>query len=104
MNIFCFLGDTQDDQNLCFFSTVTTYIIFVLFQYDDGIHSGYIDSAAGSMYEPHVAHRPSLPIHHSPHLNAMHPYHSNHVNPTANHVMGGGVADVGKRDKDAIYG
>lgn len=75
-----------------------------MFQYDDGIHPGYMDSAAGGMYEPHVAHRPSLPIHHSPHLNAMHPYHSNHVNPTANHVMGGGVADVGKRDKDAIYG
>lgn len=74
--------------------------------YDDGIHPGYMDSAAGGMYEPHVAHRPSLPgLHHSPHLNhAMHPYHSNHVNPTANHVMGGAVPDVGKRDKDAIYG
>ncbi|XP_072390522.1 homeobox protein homothorax isoform X1 [Diabrotica undecimpunctata] len=74
--------------------------------YDDGIHPGYMDGAAGGMYEPHVAHRPSLPgLHHSPHLNhAMHPYHSNHVNPTANHVMGGAVPDVGKRDKDAIYG
>ncbi|XP_057656930.1 homeobox protein homothorax isoform X7 [Diorhabda carinulata] len=75
-------------------------------RYDDGIHPGYMDGAAGGMYEPHVAHRPSLPgLHHSPHLNhAMHPYHSNHVNPTANHVMGGAVPDVGKRDKDAIYG
>ncbi|CAH1111334.1 unnamed protein product [Psylliodes chrysocephalus] len=74
--------------------------------YDDGIHPGYMDGATGGMYEPHVAHRPSLPgLHHSPHLNhAMHPYHSNHVNPTANHVMGGAVPDVGKRDKDAIYG
>lgn len=77
------------------------------FQYDDGIHSGYMDSsAAGGMYEPHVAHRPSIPgLHHSPHLNhTMHPYHANHVNPAANHVMGGAVPDVGKRDKDAIYG
>ncbi|XP_018572529.1 homeobox protein homothorax isoform X2 [Anoplophora glabripennis] len=75
-------------------------------RYDDGIHPGYMDSAAATMYESHVAHRPSLPgLHHSPHLNhAMHPYHSNHVNPTANHVMGGAVPDVGKRDKDAIYG
>lgn len=62
--------------------------------------------AAGGMYEPHVAHRPSIPgLHHSPHLNhAMHPYHANHVNAAANHVMGGAVPDVGKRDKDAIYG
>ncbi|XP_050295178.1 homeobox protein homothorax-like [Anthonomus grandis grandis] len=76
--------------------------------YDDGIHSGYMDgSTAGGMYEAHVAaHRPSIPgLHHSPHLNhAMHPYHTNHVNPAANHVMGGAVPDVGKRDKDAIYG
>ncbi|XP_076258559.1 meis homeobox homothorax isoform X1 [Rhynchophorus ferrugineus] len=75
--------------------------------YDDGIHPGYIDgSGTGGMYEPHVAHRPSIPgLHHSPHLNhAMHPYHANHVNPAANHVMGGAVPDVGKRDKDAIYG
>ncbi|XP_023030279.2 meis homeobox homothorax isoform X2 [Leptinotarsa decemlineata] len=74
-------------------------------RYDDGIHPGYMDSAAGGMYEPHVAHRPSLSgLHHSPHLNhAMHPYHSNHVNPT-NHIMGGAVPDVGKREKDAIYG
>ncbi|XP_017774934.1 PREDICTED: homeobox protein homothorax isoform X5 [Nicrophorus vespilloides] len=73
--------------------------------YDDGIHPGYIDGGAsgGGLYEPHVAHRPS--IHHSPHLNhAMHPYHANHVAPAANHVMGGAVPDVGKRDKDAIYG
>ncbi|KAK9877618.1 hypothetical protein WA026_019288 [Henosepilachna vigintioctopunctata] len=28
----------------------------------------------------------------------------NHVNPAANHVMGDVVPDVGKRDKDAIYG
>ncbi|XP_066155915.1 homeobox protein homothorax isoform X2 [Euwallacea fornicatus] len=76
-------------------------------RYDDGIHSGYMDSgAAGGMYEPHVAHRPSIPgLHHSPHLNhTMHPYHANHVNAAANHVMGGAVPDVGKRDKDAIYG
>ncbi|XP_056638440.1 homeobox protein homothorax isoform X4 [Diorhabda carinulata] len=80
--------------------------MFDNYEYDDGIHPGYMDGAAGGMYEPHVAHRPSLPgLHHSPHLNhAMHPYHSNHVNPTANHVMGGAVPDVGKRDKDAIYG
>ncbi|XP_017774917.1 PREDICTED: homeobox protein homothorax isoform X3 [Nicrophorus vespilloides] len=74
-------------------------------RYDDGIHPGYIDGGAsgGGLYEPHVAHRPS--IHHSPHLNhAMHPYHANHVAPAANHVMGGAVPDVGKRDKDAIYG
>lgn len=76
-------------------------------RYDDGIHPGYMDSGtAGGLYEPHVAHRPSLQgLHHSPHLNhAMHPYHANHVNPAANHVMGGAVPDVGKRDKDAIYG
>lgn len=76
-------------------------------QYDEGIHPGYMDgSAAGGLYEPHVAHRPGLQgLHHSPHLNhAMHPYHTNHVNPAANHVMGGAVPDVGKRDKDAIYG
>uniref|UniRef100_A0A6P7F0P5 Homeobox protein homothorax isoform X2 n=1 Tax=Diabrotica virgifera virgifera TaxID=50390 RepID=A0A6P7F0P5_DIAVI len=74
--------------------------------YDDGIHPGYMDGATGGMYEPHVAHRQSLPgLHHSPHLNhAMHPYHTNHVNAAANHVMGGTVPDVGKRDKDAIYG
>lgn len=75
--------------------------------YDDGIHPGYMDGAtAGALYEPHVAHRPGLQgLHHSPHLNhAMHPYHANHVNPAANHVMGGAVPDVGKRDKDAIYG
>ncbi|XP_044745541.1 homeobox protein homothorax isoform X1 [Coccinella septempunctata] len=75
--------------------------------YDDGIHPGYMDgAAAGALYEPHVAHRPGLQgLHHSPHLNhAMHPYHANHVNPAANHVMGGAVPDVGKRDKDAIYG
>ncbi|XP_065167521.1 homeobox protein homothorax isoform X2 [Atheta coriaria] len=72
--------------------------------YDDGIHPGYMDGGAGGggLYEPHVAHRPS--IHHSPHLNhAMHQYHANHVAPAANHVMGA-VPDVGKRDKDAIYG
>ncbi|XP_044745542.1 homeobox protein homothorax isoform X2 [Coccinella septempunctata] len=76
-------------------------------RYDDGIHPGYMDgAAAGALYEPHVAHRPGLQgLHHSPHLNhAMHPYHANHVNPAANHVMGGAVPDVGKRDKDAIYG
>ncbi|CAH0552237.1 unnamed protein product [Brassicogethes aeneus] len=75
--------------------------------YDDGIHSGYMDSGASAgLYEPHVAHRQGLQgLHHSPHLNhAMHPYHANHVNATANHVMGGAVPDVGKRDKDAIYG
>lgn len=78
--------------------------------YDDGIHPGYMDSAAaGALYEPHVAHRGPAGLqglHHSPHLNhAMHPYHANHVNPAANHVMGGSaVPDVGKRDKDAIYG
>jgi homeobox protein homothorax len=75
--------------------------------YDDGIHPGYMDGGAGAgLYEPHVAHRPGLQgLHHSPHLNhAMHPYHANHVNPAANHVMGGAVPDVGKRDKDAIYG
>lgn len=83
--------------------------------------------AAGSMYDPHVAHRGSLqglPAHHSPHMNhasaasaGMHGYHvaaaaaaaaaaSNHVSPVANHVMGatGAVPDVHKRDKDAIYG
>lgn len=78
-----------------------------LFQYDDGIHPGYIDGAtAGGIYEPHVAHRPSLSsLHHSPHMNhPMHTYHHNHVNPAANHVMGATVPDVGKRDKDAIYG
>lgn len=59
-------------------------------------------AGGGGLYEPHVAHRPS--IHHSPHLNhAMHQYHANHVAPAANHVMGA-VPDVGKRDKDAIYG
>lgn len=81
-------------------------LISCILQYDDGIHPGYMDGATAGMYEPHVAHRPTLPgLHHSPHLNhAMHPYHSNHVNPTANHVMGGAVPDVGKRDKDAIYG
>ncbi|XP_068893447.1 homeobox protein homothorax isoform X2 [Tenebrio molitor] len=76
-------------------------------RYDDGIHPGYMDGGAGAgLYEPHVAHRPGLQgLHHSPHLNhAMHPYHANHVNPAANHVMGGAVPDVGKRDKDAIYG
>ncbi|KAH0819571.1 hypothetical protein GEV33_003220 [Tenebrio molitor] len=76
-------------------------------KYDDGIHPGYMDGGAGAgLYEPHVAHRPGLQgLHHSPHLNhAMHPYHANHVNPAANHVMGGAVPDVGKRDKDAIYG
>ncbi|VEN48472.1 unnamed protein product [Callosobruchus maculatus] len=91
-------------------------------RYDDGIHPGYMDSGAGAggIYDPpHVAHRAptGLPgLHHSPHLNhAMHPYHSNHVNAAAaaaaaaaaNHVMGaagGAVPDVGKRDKDAIYG
>lgn len=77
------------------------------FQYDDGIHPGYIDGAtAGGIYEPHVAHRPALSsLHHSPHMNhPMHTYHHNHVNAAANHVMGGAVPDVGKRDKDAIYG
>lgn len=81
-------------------------------RYDEGIHPGYMDggaaaaAAAGGLYEPHVAHRPTLQsLHHSPHLNhGMHPYHANHVNPAANHVMGGAVPDVGKRDKDAIYG
>lgn len=88
------------------------FLCFFL-QYDEGIHPGYMDggaaaavAAAGGLYEPHVAHRPSLQsLHHSPHLNhGMHPYHANHVNAAANHVMGGAVPDVGKRDKDAIYG
>lgn len=98
-------------------------------RYDDGIHPGYMADAAGSMYDPHVAHRGSLQgltAHHSPHMNhassaaaaaSMHGYHAaaaaaaaaaagNHVSPVANHVMGatGAVPDVHKRDKDAIYG
>lgn len=99
---------------------------FVVFsQYDDGIHGGYMDGGAGSMYDPHVAHR-GLGAHHSPHMNhaaaaaaaGMHGYHAaaaaaaaaaNHVSPVANHVMGAAatassVPDVHKRDKDAIYG
>ncbi|GJQ79194.1 hypothetical protein Trydic_g5440 [Trypoxylus dichotomus] len=74
-------------------------------RYDDGIHPGYMDStAAGGLYDP--PHHRSIPgIHHSPIINhTMHPYHGNHVNAAANHVMGGAVPDVGKRDKDAIYG
>lgn len=83
-------------------------------QYDDGIHPGYMDggaaaaaaAAAGGLYDSHVTHRPTLQnLHHSPLINhGMHSYHPNHVNPAANHVMGGAVPDVGKRDKDAIYG
>ncbi|XP_044731113.1 homeobox protein homothorax isoform X2 [Chrysoperla carnea] len=102
-------------------------------RYDDGIHPGYMDSGSGGggagsgggtgMYDPHrVAAAAAAAAHHSPHMNhaaavaaaAMHPaaYHAsvaaaNHVSPaalTANHVMGPGVPDVHKRDKDAIYG
>ncbi|XP_025830187.1 homeobox protein homothorax isoform X3 [Agrilus planipennis] len=86
-------------------------------RYEDGglHHQGYMESgaaaaaavaAAGGLYDTHV-HRPGLQgIHHSPHLNhGIHPYHQNHISPAANHVMGGAaVPDVGKRDKDAIYG
>lgn len=89
------------------FTLISINFLFFFLQYDDGIHSGYIDGGAGPLYEPHVAHRAAMQGHlHSPHhLNhGMHAYHGNHVNPAANHVMGGAVPDVGKRDKDAIYG
>lgn len=77
-------------------------------QYDDGIHPYAMENAPPSMYDPHVAHRPTLQSlsHHSPHMNhaGMHQYHGNHVStPVSNHVMGS-VPDVHKRDKDAIYG
>ncbi|XP_055381611.1 homeobox protein homothorax isoform X3 [Condylostylus longicornis] len=89
-------------------------------RYDDGLH-GYMDSsaAAAAMYDPHAGHRPpglqGLPPHHSPHMSHaaaaatvnMHGYHSghgtpSHVSPVANHLMGG-IPEVLKRDKDAIY-
>ncbi|XP_071054236.1 homeobox protein homothorax isoform X2 [Onthophagus taurus] len=80
------------------------FFLTMVQQYDDGIHPGYMDGATGGLYEP-PHHRPIPGIHHSPIINhPMHGYHSNHVNPGANHVMGGSVPDVGKRDKDAIYG
>uniref|UniRef100_A0A1B0A924 MEIS N-terminal domain-containing protein n=1 Tax=Glossina pallidipes TaxID=7398 RepID=A0A1B0A924_GLOPL len=95
-------------------------------QYDDGLHGYGMDSgaAAAAMYDPHVGHRPpglqGLPTHHSPHMThaaaaaatvGMHGYHTagagghgtpSHVSPVANHLMGG-MPEVHKRDKDAIY-
>uniref|UniRef100_A0A1B0BIR1 MEIS N-terminal domain-containing protein n=1 Tax=Glossina palpalis gambiensis TaxID=67801 RepID=A0A1B0BIR1_9MUSC len=94
--------------------------------YDDGLHGYGMDSgaAAAAMYDPHVGHRPpglqGLPTHHSPHMThaaaaaatvGMHGYHTagagghgtpSHVSPVANHLMGG-MPEVHKRDKDAIY-
>ncbi|XP_042895664.1 homeobox protein Meis1 isoform X3 [Parasteatoda tepidariorum] len=60
---------------------------------EDGMpHYGHGDGSAGGLYDPH---RQNLMNHHGV-------YHANHVS-IANHVMGS-TPDVGKRDKDAIFG
>ncbi|XP_065563028.1 homeobox protein homothorax-like isoform X2 [Artemia franciscana] len=67
---------------------------------------------AGSMYDPHAAHRSiTQQLHHHASHGMLHPAYqaavasaTNHVNSVSNHVMGSSVPDVLKRDKDAIYG
>lgn len=77
--------------------------VWIVFQYEEGIHPYMEPPTPGAMYDPHVGHRPLQGI--QPHLNHnMHyPTAGNHVSPVANHVMGP-VPDVHKRDKDSIYG
>lgn len=57
-------------------------------------------SAAAS----HVNHAAAAAMHPNPYAAAAAAAANNHSSSVGNHVMGGQVPDVHKRDKDAIYG
>lgn len=108
---FCFFGVIlwilAFDCSHCVVVLPVSDLWLFLFQYDDGLHGGYMEGGPGGMYEPHRSAAMPLGAHHVPHVPhpaaAMHYAPSNHVSPVPNHVMAA-EPHVHKRDKDAIYG